>query len=330
MENINEIYLQKGIKHILENINFLKLDLSNKVILTEIGTNAYFFTPLIALFSGAKHVFIWAKDNQFAKAIDLEDAFKKLAQKYNFTNYEFSINTRNIEHIRQSDIITNLGNIRPIDKKFLSYCKEGAIISLMYDAWEFRPEEIDIDYCKKRNIELVAVNENTTSFPIFISMEQLALKMAFEAGYEIYNNKIIVWSSDIFGEFTKRGFEKNNAKKVILTKNIEIVAQEINDTDFIFLCDYNQNGNTENILNFKKLKEVNPFFGIIHLYGALGMQYFELLNIPVYPRENGRNQFMSKTFAHLGLYPALNLNIAGLKVAQAVLEDKKNELVQMM
>lgn len=330
MVNINEIYLQRGIKHIVENINFLKLDLSNKVILTEIGTNAYFFTPLIALLSRAKYVFIWAKDNQFAKAIDLSNSFKKLAQKYNFTNYEFSINTTNVEHIRQSDIITNLGNIRPIDKEFISYCKEGAIISLMYDAWEFRPEEIDIDYCKIRNIKLVAVNENATSFPIFISVEQLALKMAFEAGYEVYNNKIIVWSSDIFGEFTKRGFEKNNAQKVILTKNSEVVAQEISNIDFIFLCDYKQNENIDNILNFKKLKKINPSFGIIHLYGALSKQYLELLNIPIYPRENGRNQFMSRTFAHLGLYPALNLNIAGLKVAQAVLDNKKNELVQMM
>ena len=60
-----------------------------------------------------------------------------------------------------------------------------------FEAWEARKEYVDIGYCNRRGIKVAGTNESHHQLNVFTQVGHLALKMAFEAGYEIYGNKIL-------------------------------------------------------------------------------------------------------------------------------------------
>ena len=110
----------------------------------------------------------------------------------------------------------------------------------MYDAWEIRKNEISIEHCSKKKIKVIGTNENSKHFPIFTYCSSLILKITLNAGYEVSNNNILVWSSDDFGLQAKQAFENNGANKVIMTTETSVLKQHLSSIDFIFICDYNQ------------------------------------------------------------------------------------------
>ena len=57
------------------------------------------------------------------------------------------------------DILTNTGFLRPINKKLIKALTPKCVIPLMWEPWEFRPEEIDIDACVERGIKVYGTNE---------------------------------------------------------------------------------------------------------------------------------------------------------------------------
>ena len=55
-------------------------------------------------------------------------------------------------------------------------------------------------YFKQKGIKVAGTWENHPDLKIFDGCGHLAVKISQEAGYEVYQNKIIVWSNDHFGE----------------------------------------------------------------------------------------------------------------------------------
>ncbi len=47
----------------------------------------------------------------------------------------------------------------------------------MSEAWEFRPGDVDLNFCKSKNIPVSGVNEDFDGFNVFSSCGQLALKL---------------------------------------------------------------------------------------------------------------------------------------------------------
>ena len=94
----------RAIRIIEQSIKSLDLNLKSYVVLTEVGSNNYIYTPIIPLLAGAKKVYAWTKDSSYgsgekiaascliiAKALGLEDRL------------EFSVNKKNFEHVKQAD-----------------------------------------------------------------------------------------------------------------------------------------------------------------------------------------------------------------------------------
>ena len=50
--------------------------------------------------------------------------------------------------LRQADIVTNSGHLRPLDAPTIRAMKPTAVIPLMYEAWELRPGDVDLDECR--------------------------------------------------------------------------------------------------------------------------------------------------------------------------------------
>lgn len=319
-------------KIINESISVMQMDLKGKTILTEVGSEYFAFTPVIALKAGADKVFAWVRDSRFGTAKDIVEKCLEIMKYLNVEgNLEFGINERPRRHVAEADIITNLGFVRPLNKELLSLVKPDVAISGMCEAWELRPSDIDITYCKEHKLKLAGTWENHPDLKIFDGCGHLAVKMALEAGFEVYQNNIIVWSNDHFGEVVVREFKNFGARSVIQTVKPEELYDNLADSDFIFFCDYNEKRKLigkEGIIDISKMQGINGGVGLVHLYGHFDRDELVNENISLYPDKNGQASCMTYTLAHLGPLLMIKLHAAGLKVGQCLSDHLSHPFVQ--
>ena len=320
----------KNIATIKRKIASIDLNLSGETILTELGNNNYFYTPLIAALAGANKVYAWTGSNDHFDVHENVRKFVQLADLYGVSErIIIRIDEKPTSDISSASIITNSGFIRPIDDEFLSNCQTSAVIPLMYEAWEIRPSDIDIEAATKYNIKVAGTFENHKDVAVFNGVGPLAIKLALEAGHEIYNNKVIVFSDDHFGQVTAKAFENFGAGAVVLTADEREVLEELEDTEFIYICDYDENGQYGvDLLKLDDLLTINPNIGVVHLYGELNFDLFSTNGISVYPRKNGKSMFMTETLAYLGPQLIISLTVAGFKVGALMRDNQQTELVQ--
>ncbi len=328
----SEIY---RIKLIIErSVKKLELDLSRFTVLTEVGSGYFVFTPIIAAMANAKKIYAWTRDSQYGKAEANVRLCRAIMNNLNLkTDIEFAVNERPEKHIASADIITNLGFVRPIHESLLKHVSSNCVVSGMCEGWELRPSDINVQFCLENKIPIAGVWENHPDVKIFDACGHLAVKMSLAAGYEVYQNIIIVWSDDHFGDVISKAFKNFGAKEVIVTTDIKILMEKVKEVDFIFFSDYDEMREIigeSGFINLEVLKEANNGIGIVHLYGNINSQYIKDIGLNVYPTKNGKAMAMTFTLAHLGPIPMINLHAAGLKVGELLQNKIDNSLVQML
>ena len=306
----------RAIKIIRETIDSLNVDLSNLTVLTEVGSNNYQYTPVISALAGAEHVYAWTADTVHGRGEDIVEECKVILKYLEMEDkVTFSINNKNLEHIQASNVITNSGFIRPIDKSFLENINPSkCVIPLMYEAWELRDSDLDINFCEQRKIKVAGTWEDHPDIGVFSGVGPLGVKLALLAGYEVYRNNIIIWSSDDFGNITKAFFEKMGAANVIMTTDVNVVYKEIHNIDFIYFCDMHGNdklAGKEGVLDFDLLSQLNNVLGFVHLIGNIDNEYIKSRNFTVFPDKLGHSSIMSESLAYLGVMPIVQLQVAG-------------------
>lgn len=284
-----------------------KLNLDGFVILTEAATGYFFVTPIIAAKAGARKVFALAKNSSYATAEKAAKFVLEKAKKFGVEK-KIEIITELSKAIDLADIITNLGSIRPIDKKKIELINPTAAITLMYEPWELRKTDVDIEACRKKRIMVLGTNEDAPTLRIFECTKSLILKMLFEHGLEIYQNNFLVISSDKFGKLINETLIKNQAKSKLMPSSRKIDLKKIgfNRLDAIIIADYlNQKTilGREGIVDFSSLEKVFPEVKIIQFAGKVDGS-----NLPA--------QKMARTFNELGPKPVIDLIAAGLKVGE--------------
>lgn len=328
---------QRAIKHIQNIIENLQLNLSGLTILTEIGNNYYFYLPFIAALAGAKKVYAWTAKNKYFNCDKLVADAKSCTKQLGFNNViEFTIDERPCAHVADAQIITNSGFVRPLDETLLQHAKKNTVITLMFEAWELRDTDIDINFCRKKGIRVGGTNENYPSIKVFESVGPLAIKLAMEAGMEVYQNNILIWSDDEFGKVTEAYFKKMNAANVVITTSKETALSFLSVADFIYFCSNHEkrtiisNIDNDAIFTIDEIKSKNQAITIVHLYGKFNLNELESNGLHIYPKQNGKAEYMSKTLTHIGMKPTLNLLTAGLKVGELLYKNEQSTLVQVI
>ena len=190
-------------------INRLQLNLEGKVVLTEAATGAYVVTPVIAALAGAK-VYAFTKETRYGSVDEVKAQTLALYNEFNTGNANLHIIDKlTPEIIAEADIITNSGHLRPLNQELLKHVKKNAVIPLMYEAWERRDADLDLDYCKASDIRVGATNENHPDIDVFNYLGDMALKMIFEAGLCLNNNRFILICNNHFGPFIAKVLSEN-------------------------------------------------------------------------------------------------------------------------
>ena len=307
----------------------LNVNLDGYTILTELGTNSYIYSPIIPLLCGASKVLAFVKDSSYGSAENIKAFCIQIASILGL-NHKLQIATNDFpEHWwREADIVTNSGMLRPFDREKISKFKKGAVLPLMFEAWEVREQDLDLVACRDYGISVAGTWENHPSIKVFDYVKILCLKLAMEAGYEVMGNAIFIWSDDHFGEMIEDSFILNGAKKCFLSTDLKLLIKVASDLDFIFIADYDEKRDYELLLDLKNLVVLSPNIGIVHLYGMINIERLKRLGLKVYPETNGKAELMTYTLAHVGMTPLINLQVGGYRVAQEMLKGEYTNISQ--
>jgi hypothetical protein len=316
-------------------IERLQLDLDGFDVLTELGTNQFAFLPILTSLAGANSVTAFVKDTKYGKADDVEARFQRLVDEVGFRqNILIRKNVLLESDIAKADIVTNSFMLRPLDAEFVAkMAPNTSVISLMYEAWEFRSLDIDLAACEARGVRVCGVSEGNEKLPIFDFCGPMLAKMVFQAGYEIMQNRIVILSNDDFGKVAEATFLALGAEKVILTNDLMLVREDLASADFLLLADYQLSGpvfSQGGAAPLFYLNECNPDLGIVHLFGDITEEDVAILGSRIFPGSPGQAHTMTRTLSFCGEIPVVWLQAAGLKAAQEVLQNIPHQFSQLI
>jgi hypothetical protein len=303
------------------------LDLSGLCVLTEAATGYYVFTPIIAALAKADYVIALTRDSNYGKAADIRKDTMKLARNWNVDDKIQVIYDREDKRIGNADIVTNLGFVRPIDSNFLNRLKKSAVIPLMWETWEFRSEDMDIEECRRLEIPVLGTNEHHPDLRIFDYLGYIALKLLFEAEIEILNTKIAILGR---GEFADQVYNTLKTARADVhpifqaggkNSNIEKERNILKQTDALIVVEHHEKKQligAEGFITPEAISELNKYITIIHICGNVDQNSLVRNGVRCWPRHFAPAGYMSVATDYIGPTPLIKLHTAGLKVGECL------------
>lgn len=313
---------------IIDTIKRLKLDLTGMSVLTEAASGNFIVTPLIAALAGAKKVYVVSRDTRYG-------AVREILEYLNTISISMGIDDSIIEYVddkntvaSEVDIVTNSGHVRPIDREFIQHLKPTAAIPLMFESWEFRHEDIDLETCIEYNIPILGTNERDPYLHIFRYVGLCALKLLFESQIEVYRSNILLLSSGEYLKEIKEVLASNGANVTCintLKSNERILLDKLSEYDAIVVAEQENKkcliGEPSDFINEKMLRRSNAV--VIHIAGVLDYEVLDRCHVVKYPSDEIHYGYMTVTTDYVGVRPVIELNTGSLKVGQALIEGKK-------
>ena len=200
-------------------VTALNLDLKGKTVLTEAASGAYVVTPVLAALAGAR-VYAYTRTTRYGTMGEVFANTKSLMETCQDQKLDIEfIESITPEIVAQADIITNSGHLRPLDETKLQAAKDSVVIPLMYEAWEWRDADMDINYIRKRGFRIGATNERHPEVDVFNYLGDMALKQIFDAGLCPYKNKFVLLCNNDFGPYIAKVLARNCEKLAIVDKD---------------------------------------------------------------------------------------------------------------
>lgn len=326
-ELIESLNLPRISRLMKEAIVKFELSLKGLEVLTEAATGYFMFTPIIAALAGAGKVYALTKDSQYGKASDIRDATMVLARHFGVERGIQVISSSDAPEIANADIITNLGHVRPLNKSFLGRLKKTAVIPLMYEAWEWRPEDLDLVECRGMGIPVLATNEEHERLQTMRFVGHLSLKLLFELKIEIFDSRIVVLGSGKFGGAVAESL-RNAGSSVnhMETESPDVLKkQEVLETlrqcDGMVIAEHvcrEQLIGPSGPISAKDLRALNPSLVLAHIAGNVDQEDVRRSGIRYRPEGFARPGYMSVTTGYLGPKPFIDLHTAGLKIGETM------------
>jgi len=301
-------------------IQDLQLKLDGLTILTETASNIYFLAPIIALAAGARKVYALSSTTKYGQFNDIAKRTFKIAENLNLLDSRLEIIKK--EHFKaydEIDIVTNLGHVRPLDKTVLPKFRSGTIISYMYEAWEYRPADLDLKLCQKNNLSVYGINEEHPLVNCFAEAGLIGLRLIFDSKISLLNAKIAVVSRDKFGREIVKSIRKFNNTVVLIDDFTKNFAKNLKDLDLLVISDYNYLKTIigdQGIIRPQNLKLQSPNVKILQYCGHNRLADIKKMHIPIYPDTELEPQRMFLTLGDISYRSIVRLYTAGLKVGE--------------
>ena len=313
-------------------IESAEIDLSGLVVFTEAATGPYLYTPIMCVLAGAKKVFAVAADSAFALKEEIKQRTLAATSHWGVSDTINVVFQKIEDDVGECDVITNTGFVRPIDAKMISWMKPTAVVPLMWETWELRDGELDLDACRRREILVMGTDEFAPPHAMYPWSGFAAMKLLFELGLEGYKTKVLLLGGrpglgkSIYDHFKRLDMEvswfsddqEESRPYHELPAHFEEYGAEY---DALILAEYDKPVRLlghGGLLTYEQILTVNPGLRLGVAAGNIDAAGLRQSGLHYFPEVIRPFKYLSYQAHHLGPLPVLELYAAGLKVGEVM------------
>lgn len=308
------------------------LELTGLTVFTEAASGPYLHTPILAALAGAEKVYAQTADSSYAPKEDVLEATEQVAGALGVADRVEVLFDKPAAALAKSDIVTNSGFVRPIDRTTVEQLKPTAVVPLMWETWEFRPEDMDLDACREHGILVLGTDESRPPLALYPYGGYAALKLLFELGLEGYKTRILLlgggqaFGRSVWELFTNFGmdvawFAESEPEARPYAELAEFVAANAAELDAILISEHKVSSpliGADGLVSATELARLNPALAVGVISGNVDAGELEASGLPYLPTRIRPFGYMSYQPGDLGPRPVLELYAAGLKVGEAM------------
>lgn len=301
-----------------EAVDRCELDLKGLTILTEAATGSYIVTPILAAMAGAGRVLAVTRTNRYGTAEQTAADTEALAALAGLNGRIEYIPAVNRELVGQADIVTNSGNVRPITAEFISWMKPGAVLPLMFESWEFRPADLDLEACEKQGVAVAGTNECHPAVEVFSFLGMMAAKLMFDAGIGVYRSRILLLCDNPFLPYIESILRQCGA--VVHSAASAAGDSRIDGTPFDAVLVAMTPGE-ELVMSREDMHRIaanSPGAVLLQYFGDIDRGHAAAAGLPVWPAEAPAKGHMGILQSAIGPEATVRLQSGGLKAGEVL------------
>ncbi len=293
-----------------------RLDLTGAVVLTEAASGPYRVTPVLAALAGAKTVLAVTRSSRYGTAADIAAATHVLARLAGVGRQIEIVADKRRQLFAQADIVTNSGHVRPLNAQVIDWLKPSAVISLMYEAWEYRPADVDLAACRRREIAIAGTNERHPAIAVFSFLGALAAKLLHDAGIALPGAHIVLLCDNPFLPRLRDGLTTRGAS-VECCRTLSDVPPD-SSCDALLVALRPQARPCIGAGEARAIARRGWSAKVVQFWGDLDRASLAAAEIPYWPLETPQPGHMGILPSAIGPEPVVRLQCGGLKVAQVL------------
>jgi hypothetical protein len=299
----------------------LDLDLTGRAVVTEAATGAYAVTPVLAALAGARRTRALAGDSVYGTADEAVACTHALAAAAGVEHRIALVTSKADAGLAEADIVTNSGHLRPLHARTIGRMKRGAAIPLMYEAWELRRDDVDVDACRARGVRVGGTNERHPDVDVVSFLGVMAVKLLTDAGVGVHASNLLLLCDTPFREFIERGLVAAGAAVEVR----EQLADGPVDAawDAVLVARRPRARPVLSATDAQLLAELAPGAVVVQYWGDLDRDGLLAAGVPVWPKVAPRPGHMGILPSAVGPEPVIRLQAAGLKVGEVLCKDAR-------
>jgi hypothetical protein len=296
-------------------IDRCKLDLSGLTVLTEAATGAYVVTPVLAAMVGAD-VYALAAGTAYASSEEIQKLTVELARLGGVMDRIQLIYRKDKTIVGAADIVTNSGQVRPINAEMVAHMKQSSVVPLMYESWEYRQADVDLMACHARDIIVAGTNERHPDVDVFSFLGQMAVIQLHDAGIAVRGTHILLLCDNAFGPFIMRDLKNAGAE---VTESRQLTTDAISPyCDAVILAMQPREAPVFTADDAKLLSRQAPGAVLVQYWGDADRAALATAGVPVWPAQPPPAGHMGVLPSAVGPEPIVRLQAGGLKVGQVL------------
>jgi hypothetical protein len=291
-----------------------RLDLTGTIVLTEAACGAYVVTPVLAACAGADRVYAMTRSTSHGTVGEVASQTLELARLAGVRDRIEIVTGRPPSIVAQADIITNSGHVRPIDREMIGWMKPSAVVSLMHEAWELRPGDVDLQACRDRGILAAATDKRHPDVDVFSFLGLMAVKLLLDAHVAVYRSAILLLCDNPFSGFIVRGLRRVGATVVVAQSVASAPQQQRYDAILVALKP--RHVPVVTAADAGVIACQWPGAVVAQFCGDLDRSTLGDLNVAVWPEKTPGAGHMGILPSAIGPEPVIRLLSGGLKVGE--------------
>lgn len=296
-------------------IDRLDLALGGRTVLTEAATGAYAVTPVLAALAGAR-VLALGNGTRHATADEIHAATMGLAQYAGVADRIQLVHETPPELLGSVDIVTNSGQVRPIDEAMVAGLRTGCVVPLMYESWEYRPADLDLEACRTKGVVVAGTNERHPAVDVFSFLGPLAVHQLHDAGIAVHGCRIVVLCDNDFAPFITSGLESCGAHVSLGSR----LSREALDPppDAVVVALKPSDRPVFTAADVRLLSEHAAGTTVAQYWGDVDREALARAQVPVWPAREPPAGHMAVLLSDIGPDAIVRLQAGGLKVGEVL------------